>query len=398
LAAFLTRWFEYPGSEADRFDDDEDSIFEPEIEALAAAGVTQGCGERRFCPDDPVRRDHMASFLRRALGLTPIVPPERPAITLAFTGDTLIHMPVTARAALEGDRSGERYDFRPMFGGVDDIVAGADLAICHLEVPLSPASTDLSGYPAFNAPREVADALAAAGYDGCSTASNHSLDQGVEGIEATLAVLASVGLGQAGMAATPDRPTTTYQVGEVTVAHLSATWWLNGLELPEGREWMVDMLVVDDILVEAAAARAEGADVVVVSTHCCVEYQTRPTSHQEDVYRALVSSPDVDLVVGTHPHVVSPIERVGEEYVLYSLGNFLSGQRWLPETTDGVIVLVDQALRGDRWSTRGVEVVPTWVEGGTYRVKLAADANPASWRRTAAAITLYGADGVVAVR
>ncbi len=184
----------------------------------------------------------------------------------------------------------------------------------------------LSGYPLFSAPPEVADALAWTGCDGCSTASNHSIDQGFSGLVETLEVLETAGLGQAGTAATEEgsKQTTLYDVDGVSVAHFAATWWLNGLQLPAEAPWSVD-LDVDRILSQGATARAAGADFVVVSIHCCVEYRALPTSYQVAIGEALIASPDVDLVVGHHAHVVQPIDVVDGEFIVYGLGTSSPG-------------------------------------------------------------------------
>ena len=207
MAAFLNRGFDLNPSTEDRFSDDEHSIFEADINRVASAGITEGCDPdypRLFCPLEWVTRGQMASFLGRALGLDPLRPPERPSFTLAVTGDILIHSPLVDRAAAFGDASGQSYDFRPMFERIAPIISAADLALCHLEVPLSADNQDLSGYPLFNAPREVAQAIAYAGYEGCSTASNHSIDQGVQGAAETLDILDAAGVGHAGTARNAD--------------------------------------------------------------------------------------------------------------------------------------------------------------------------------------------------
>jgi poly-gamma-glutamate synthesis protein (capsule biosynthesis protein) len=287
-----------------------------------------------------------------------------------------------------------------MFRPIEPIVEGVDLAICHLEVPLSPDNRDLSGYPSFNAPRQVAEGMAAVGYDGCSTASNHSFDQGISGIESTLSVLADAGLAQAGMAVSAEagRQATLYAVGDHTVAHLSATYWLNGYRLPDDKPWLVQLIDVPSLLDQARAARQDGADVVVASVHCCTEYQATPTGYQRDVARTLIASPDIDLVVGHHAHVVQPIEEISGEYIVYGLGNFLSAQRSRPATQDGVIVTVEFALRGENWSVRGLTAYPTWVEGGSYKILPAGEHNPASWARTSSALRAEGVDGLIVER
>ncbi|HSJ35036.1 MAG TPA: CapA family protein [Acidimicrobiia bacterium] len=396
MAAFLARALDLESSDGDPFVDDDGSVFERDIAALAGAGITVGCNppdNTSYCPTEDVRRDHMASFLARALGLRLVEVPPRPSVTMAFSGDVLIHTQVSARAAANGNP----YDFTPMFAPVSPIIESVDIAICHLEVPLSANNRNLSGYPTFNAPRQVADGLAAAGYDGCSTASNHSFDQGVGGVGSTLSVLADSGLQQAGMAtAVEEAGPAFYSTAEATVAHLSATWWLNGLRLPEDQPWLVQMLEVDSLLEQARDARDAGADVVVVSMHCCTEYQVTPTPYQREVARALIESPEVDLVIGHHAHVVQPVGSIGGEYIFYGLGNSLSAQRSRPGTQDGMIVTVEFVTRGDGWSARTPVVYPTWVEGRSYRILEAASANPASWRRTAAALRLEGAGVVIA--
>jgi poly-gamma-glutamate synthesis protein (capsule biosynthesis protein) len=389
MAAFLVRAFDLPSAPIDPFRDDDDSIFEKEIAALAQAGITKGCDADRYCPEETVTRAQMASFLGRALALTPIQPPPRPSATIAFTGDTLIHLPVSAAAATVGG-----FDFSPMFDPIRSHVSSADLALCHLEVPLSMTSSDLSGYPTFNAPREVADGLASTGFDGCSTASNHSYDQRAEGVFQTLEALESAGLGHAGTARSPDEAEriTMYHLDGLTVAHISATWWLNGFVLPSEQQWLVEEPLDTNRLTNLARrAESEGADLVVMSVHCCVEYETAPTSYQIAVDRALIDSPSIDLVVGHHAHFVQPIEYRNGEYIVYGLGNFLSAQRRRPETIDGVIVFADVALRGDRWIVRSIDYLPTMVEAGTYRI---VPATGSSWSRTVRTLESYGAPAV----
>ncbi len=410
MAALLVRAFGYRDPSPDRFVDDDHSIFEDDIEKLAAAGVTLGCNppnNDRFCADEPVRRDHMASFLTRALQLDPIEVMPRPVVTLAMTGDTLIHLPVTWRAAAYGDDSGQAYDFRPMFEPVRSLLESADVALCHLEVPLSADASVLSGYPLFSAPGSLADALAFAGYDGCSTASNHSIDQGVSGLAETLDVMDAAGLGHAGTARTAAEAEaiTMYEAAGMRIAHLSATWSLNGLRLPADMPWAAEMIDLDRLRAQAKKARSEGADFVVVSLHCCLEYVSNPSVEQLTNGRTLIASADIDLVVGHHAHVVQPIEQVGDEFIVYGLGNFLSGQLWSDETRDGVIVRAEIVPRGERWVTRSIGYTPTWVSGSNYYVLAAAEAVDAgwptaaleadliaSWRRTTAVLERLGVD------
>jgi poly-gamma-glutamate synthesis protein (capsule biosynthesis protein) len=261
-------------------------------------------------------------------------PPPEPDVelTLLAGGDVLTHDPVNASAT-----GPDGFDYSPLLSGIDPWVAGADLALCHLEVPVAPPGVPPSGYPVFRAPEEIVRDLGEQGWDGCSTASNHAADAGYDGLAATLDALDRAGMGHVGTARDEreSRGAQYYELSRsgrtVTVAHLSATYGLNGLEPPRGA-WSVDLIDPARIVRQAKAARAAGADLVVVSLHDGVEYVTEPTPHQRDVTEALARSKQVDLVIGHHAHVPQPIARLrggpqgGGMWVSYGLGNLLSNQ------------------------------------------------------------------------
>jgi hypothetical protein len=336
----------------------------------------------------------------------PDEPPEPRQFSIAASGDLLIHRGVRSQAAAYGEHSGEEFDFRPMFEQVQPIFEAADLSICHLEVPLSADNTGLSGYPLFLAPRELADAIHDAGFDGCSTASNHSMDQGGTGATETLDLLDDAGVAHAGMARTEQEAevATTYVINDVEVAHLSYTYGLNGMPLPEDKPWMVDLIDDEQILRDVGRARDDGAEFVVASMHWGNEYQQEPTAEQRELAEVMLVDGGVDLILGHHAHVVQPIERIGDRYAVYGLGNFLSNQSascCLPETQDGVIVVIDveETDRGELRTT-GVSYVPTWVDRDDFTiVDVGAslddpelpddrrDTLETSWDRTVSAIT-----------
>ncbi len=179
------------------------------------------------------------------------------------------------------------------------------------------------------------------------------------------------GLGYDGMAYDEaDRLTNqVYEVDGITVAHLSYADWLNGLSLPSDKQWLVNLVDTDVIVADAERAKESGADVVIVSLHWGSEYAVDPTAAQARVGKVLTNAQSIDLVVGHHAHVVQPIGQYGEEYVVYGLGKLPINQLWSSQTTDGVIVTVDMALRreGD-WVPRAVTYTPTWVQSGTYKI------------------------------
>ncbi len=331
-------------------------------------------------------------------------PPGRTA-TLAFTGDIIPHGAVVRQA--QANAGGSGYDFAPMFAQVAPILSGVDLALCHLETPLSADNTGIGGYPTFNAPRELATAIAGAGYDGCSTASNHSYDEGRSGVLETVDVLEAAGVGQVGMARSAVEAGTPklYTANGITVGHLSFTYGLNGFELPSDGLWMVSRTNVEQIHAAATRAREAGAEYVVLSIHWGVEYQRQPSDDQLALLDQLLPHPDLDLIVGHHAHVVQPIDRRGDDVVVFGLGNFLSNQS--PEccvraSQDGVIVKVTITEDVAEGLSATVEYVPTRVDRSDYTITPVAEAlaagagNPetlqASLDRTVEAIGLLGAE------
>src|SRR5512133_1006848 len=294
--------------------------------------------------------------------------------TLIASGDVLTHGPVLRQARAYGRRVSQPYDFRPMFADLRPIVAGADLAVCHLEVPLSRNTQHISSWPAFNAPPQLARALRWAGYDACSTASNHSMDQGPAGIAATLEVMDAAGLRHAGMARNPNeaQASTIVVVRGLRVGLLSYTYGLNSGRLPPGRPWLVKTIDPRRIIADARAARQAGAQFIVVLLHWGQEYQSTPTPFQREVAKRLLAAPEVDLILGHHVHVVQPIERVGRKWVAYGMGNSLSNQTpscCAAGSQDGVLVKVTVAEHAGRLSVREVGYVPTWVEHPSFRIR-----------------------------
>ena len=353
-------------------------------------------------------------------------------VTIAFSGDLLVHTavaeraheyagggpavtapPVTAApAACQARRGvpggGAGYDFRPMLAPVRAQLSAASLAVCHMETPLSRDDRRITGYPTFNVPRELADAVRDAGYDACSTASNHSYDRGMAGIDATLDQLDRVGVAHAGTARTPADAgrLTLLPAGPATVALLDYTFGVNEGQHPP--PWAVQIIDAARIRADAARARAAGADLVAVVLHWGQEYETAPTAGQRRLAADLLASPDVDLVTGGHVHVVQPVQRINGKFVVYGVGNFLSNQSaecCPPGSQDGVIETAHVRRDGaGRWSVAAVTFTPTWVDRGPYRVLPVAAAldDPAtpeplrrelsaSWRRTVAALGSLGA-------
>ena len=251
--------------------------------------------------------------------------PRNGTFTIVVAGDLLAHTSVIDQA--RGYAADGGYDFSPMLRMVKPIVAAADVAICHLETPVAPPGAPADGsYPDYGVPAEITAAIVSAGFDRCSLASNHSMDKGAAGVDATLDAFDAAGLGHAGMARTPaEAGPTLFSVGGTTVAHLSYTFSFNGRRLPKDQPWRSNQIDPARIVAEARQARQAGARFVVVSLHWGSEGSSTVTSSQRRWAEEITASGAVDLIVGHHAHVVQPIEQVNGRWVVFGLGNFLTG-------------------------------------------------------------------------
>ncbi|MEU6979325.1 MULTISPECIES: CapA family protein [unclassified Streptomyces] len=302
--------------------------------------------------------------------------------TLVASGDVLPHDSIIRQAA--ADSGGAGYDFRPMLAGVKSVVSGADLAICHMETVYGEEGGPYTGYPAFKSPPEVAAALKETGYDSCSTASNHTLDDGAAGLRRTLDALDKAGVRHAGSARTAEeaaRPA-LLKAGGATVAQLAYTYDTNGYPLPEGQPWAVNLIDEQRIVADARAARKAGADVVVVSVHWGTEWQTEPDGRQLTLGRSLTASrtgerPDIDLVLGTHAHVPQAYEKVNGTWIVYGMGDQIAGDMINYEGTydrrgnQGTLArftFTPPAAPGARWEVSRAEFVPQLFDTARGRV------------------------------
>jgi len=318
--------------------------------------------------------------MRRALALVlvaalaALAPAARAApaetITVAVSGDLLVHEAVARQARAYAGGTG--YDFRPMFRRARPLIAGADLAICHVETPLTAKTPTF--FPIFTAPLELAPAIRRAGFDACSTASNHALDQGPDGILQTLRALDRAGVRHAGTARSARealRPLVLETRSGVRVALLSYAQATNG-QVPDPA-WRVDQVGTDARPILAAARRAQeaGAQVVIVNVHWGEELRREPTADQVALARPLV---------------------------LYGEGNLLSGQAEAKEfglpadTQDGLIGLLRIRVPAQgRATLERIEYAPVYVDHADYViVPVGVDRSlpeyAASWARTVGAL------------
>lgn len=295
-------------------------------------------------------------------------------------GDLLYH-DILYYSAEQADGS---YDFSENFTYVKSWLDQADLAIGDFEGTINP-DYPLSGYPLFNAPPQVVQAIKDAGYDVMDLAHNHILDSGLEGVATTAQAFQKAGIEPLGVYPNQARnqaPLLIKEVNGIKIALLAYAYGFNGLEAglsPEEYESVLSDLDLEKMEAEIKRAEKE-ADITIVMSQMGEEYRLEPTDEQVAIYHKMVDW-GADLVFGGHPHVPEPtetIEKDGEnKFIIYSMGNFISNQRiesmdGMPNsewTERGVLMDVEVEKKNQQTRIKTVKAHPTWVsrvEKGTY--------------------------------
>lgn len=259
-------------------------------------------------------------------------------ITIRMVGDVLLHTPVEDAACSDEDGT---YDFSYIFQNTRDLIEEADVAMVNQEVIIGGEELGISGYPAFNAPTAVGDALVDAGFDVILHATNHALDKGKRGLlncldfwNSTYPDITVLGIHDF---QEEHSAVSFIDINDITIAVLNYTYGTNGIPLPEDMPYAVDMLVEDVVTSDINYAK-EHSDFIIVAPHWGTEYRLEPDSYQ-DKWTDVFLHNGVNLVIGTHPHVIEPIELITDEendqemLVYYSLGNYVN---WTSGTGDGI--------------------------------------------------------------
>ncbi|MDR2108176.1 MAG: CapA family protein [Coriobacteriales bacterium] len=314
-----------------------------------------------FSASSSTRFDAAELSDRLAPGIDPATgaPAEPARVTFAAVGDNLIHGAVY-NAAATGDGG---YDFTGFYAPCKPYIEDVDIAYINQETICAGTEFGLSSYPMFNSPTQVLDAVAATGFDWISTASNHAMDKFDAGVFAQLAHIRSLPLIATGThdsaedAATPK----TIERNGVVFGLASYTYGLNGMELPADEPWLVDLIDADKIAADVARLK-EVSDVQIVSMHAGSEYVYQPNDEQLWLGQYLADL-GVDVVVGTHPHVINPTTMLtgkdgNRTLCIYSLGNFLSAQDDPPRMLGE---MARWTISYDRFTnTVGIEDVELW--------------------------------------
>lgn len=259
--------------------------------------------------------------------------PEDSFATIVSFGDTLCHKPLFNAAY---NKKIGIYDFSPMFKYVEKYFKNSTINIGNCESPMAGAEKGYSGYPRFNAPEHLAIDLKELGVDIMTTANNHSLDKGFSGLESTLNFLDESEITHVGTARTEEEQNTILfkDLNGIKTAFLAYTYGTNGITVPKDKKFCINLIDKDFMLKQINQAKEEGAELIVVSMHWGIEYQTTENVEQDKLAEFLIKN-GVDIILGSHPHVLQPMKMLkvetneGEEkegLVIFSQGNFFSNQ------------------------------------------------------------------------
>ncbi len=257
---------------------------------------------------------------------------EKYKLSLIMAGDMLVHDKIYNEARKNANNNG--YDFKPMLTYIKDIVKDYDLAYYNQEVVLGGSSIGLSSYPAFNSPYEVGLDMIDTGFNMVSLATNHTLDRGIKAIENSLDFWNSTDVYTAGSYKTMEERNNIKikEKNNITYAMLNYTYGTNGIKRPNSYESYVNIWDMSNknsyeeyknVVKQDIENIRNKVDVLIVAMHFGEEYNFNTTWYQEDSSNFL-SSLGVDIIIGTHSHVLGPIKWINNTLVIYSLGNFLS--------------------------------------------------------------------------
>ncbi|WWR50540.1 CapA family protein [Streptomyces sp. SCSIO 30461] len=290
-----------------------------------------------------------------------------PTFTVAAAGDILIHPQLIEQGQKDAKETGKGVsgiDFDPLMAGIKPVISKADLGICHLEPVLGKPEGPFEGFPTFLVPPQITTTIKNVGYDTCSTASNHVLDHGYNGVVQTLNALDAAGLKHTGSYRTEAEAAKTMivDVKGVKVAQLSFALGFNDFEVPKDKPWLANEIEFKAIAAAEKRARDAGAEVVILSLHWGREHWPNPSRSQLQLGRRIAKETGVDLLIGHHAHVVQPMEKVDGTWIAYGLGNQVA-RHDVPSglTEEGVIGWFEFAKRGGKWDVQA-KYVPTFVD------------------------------------
>ena len=287
-------------------------------------------------------------------------------IKLTFVGDLMCHLPQVNSSQINKDS----FDFKPSFKFIKKFLENSDIAFGNLETVIGEEKDSYEGYPLFNSPPEFIEALKYASFDVLYTSNNHSFDQGISGILRTIKVLKANQIDYLGTYLSQDDYDSLRVISKKNfkIGLLAYTYGLN-VYLNKDKSYAVK--IIDTILIkkEIKKLKEKFVDIILVYFHFGEEYKRKPSLYQKEIVKKTIEY-GADIIVASHPHVVQPIivynsnnNKIGKIIVAYSLGNFISNQRWRYSDA-GVILNIYLSKNRSAVSIDSISIIPTWVFKG----------------------------------
>ena len=295
-------------------------------------------------------------------------------INMALTGDIMCHNTIYKDAY---NSANGNYDFSYIFDDIKYHIQTADIAVGNLETTFAGASKGYSSYPMFNTPENLAYTLKKVGFDVLSTANNHCYDSGYKGIESTIDFLDDADISHTGTYKSEEDQNTILlkNVKGIEIAFLSFTYGTNGIKVPSDKFYSVNLIDKDLIKKQLNLAISQNPDLICVSMHWGVEYQTIPNAEQKELADFLFNN-GADIIIGNHPHVLQNFEKreitlsdgtTKDGFVVYSLGNLLADQNKKYTRDSAILTLNITKDENDKIKINTAKYVPTYIYKDTSK-------------------------------
>jgi poly-gamma-glutamate synthesis protein (capsule biosynthesis protein) len=290
-------------------------------------------------------------------------------ITISAVGDIMCHSVQFAYAHFGKDS----FDFNPVFKRVSDYLSESDFTFGNLETVFAGKKAKYTGYPRFNSPSELLDALKNSGFDLLTTSNNHSLDRGELGILRTINELDKQSINYNGtyVSQADHDSIRIFNIKGITIAFLAYSYGTNGNPIPKNKSYLINLIDYELIRRDIQTAKSKNPDLVLVHYHFGEEYQREPNNNQKAIVDSTINM-GADIIIGGHPHVLQPMQFIKSDksvfdsvFVAYSLGNFISNQRKKYSDVGGVLTLhISKNFYDKSIKISEVEFIPTWVFKG----------------------------------
>lgn len=302
--------------------------------------------------------------------------PTDTTFTLTAIGDIMCHN--TQYLDAYNDETGE-YDFSYVFDDISLYTKTADICVGNLETTFAGEDVGYSSYPTFNTPDSLAYELKDIGVDVLSTAGNHALDKGFNGLSRTIDVLNDADISHLGTYKSKEEQDKTLikYVKGIKIAFVNFAYGTNGIPIPSDKPYCVNLIDENLMKEQIDRAKEEEPDIIIACMHWGTEYKTTPSSTQEQLADFLFKN-GVDIILGTHPHVLEPMEKrtvtlddgsTKDGFVIYSLGNFIADQN-AEYTRDSIILNIDITKHTDgKITIDNYEYVPIYMYKDTSKKK-----------------------------